>query len=88
MVGCRVDLRHDLPGFDGRVVVGKELLDIAGNLAAHLHVQHGIQRARGRDSLCDVTPRDGDRLVVDLIGAAVVPIPPTASARQEQEQEQ
>ena len=35
-----IDLGDHLPGFHLRIPVGIELLDVAGNLAAYLHVDH------------------------------------------------
>ena len=73
----RIDLRDNLPGLDLGIKIRVELKDIAGNLAAHLDVDHGIERSGGRHDLGDVSTSDGSGLILDRIGMRVFEVPPT-----------
>ena len=77
-VDRRVDLGHDLVGFDLRIPVREELLDIPGNLAAHGHVEHWVQGAGGSHDLRDIAlgHRRRDVLHLFAVRAFVVHQPP------------
>ena len=57
LVDGRIDLRDDLPGFHRRIEIDEQLLDVAGDLAADLHVDDRIQRARRGHGLASSAPR-------------------------------
>jgi hypothetical protein len=44
-----IDPRKELPLFDDGIEVNEKLLDVAGNLAADVHLNDGIQLIAGRD---------------------------------------
>ena len=60
----RIDLRDHLAGFHLRIKIGKQLCDIPRDLAAHLHVHDGIERARRGHCLCNRAARDSCGLII------------------------
>ncbi len=68
----RIDLRDNLPGLHLGVKIGVELEDVAGNLAAHLDVDHRIKRSRGGHDLGDISAGDGSSLILHGVGVPCV----------------
>ena len=60
----RINLRDHLAGFDLRIKIGKQFRDVAGDLAADLDIDHGIERAGCRDYLRQRTAGDRRRLKI------------------------
>ena len=59
-----INLRDHLAGFDLRIKIDKQLSDIPRDLAAHLHVDDGIERAGRSHCLCNRAARDRCSLIV------------------------
>jgi hypothetical protein len=53
-VNRRIDLRQQLAGFDGRADLHVELLQLSGDLRAHIHVIARLEDARRRDRVLEV----------------------------------
>ena len=58
-----IDLRDHLARFHRRIKIDEQLLNVARDLTAHLHVYDRIQRAGRGDRLRDRTARDRDGLI-------------------------
>ena len=72
----RIDLRDHLPRLHRRIKIGKELLDIARDLAANLHVHDRIQCAGCGDGLRDRAARHRH-------GLKFCPLPTTALGKKQ-----
>ncbi len=70
-----VQLRDHLVGFDQRIEIREEFLDVAGDLAAELNVKDGIQLAVGGYGLGQVPARDQCRLILRRVGVVLAEIP-------------
>ena len=68
-----IDLGHDLACFYLRIKIGEQLRDVPRDLAAHLHVDDGIERARGGYCLCNRASRDGGNLIIASAAVAALP---------------
>src|SRR5215216_6124207 len=80
LIRGRVKLSHNLVSFHWRIKIGKELLNIAGDLAAHSNVNHRIQCACGGDHLRDGSTGDGNCGKLNCVAIrARIPLPDTES---------
>ena len=70
----RVQLGDDLVGFDQGIVVGEQLGDVAGNLAADLDVEDGIQLAAGGHHLGQIAAGDARSLILRRLGVVVLEV--------------
>ena len=68
-----IDLGHDLACFYLRIKIGEQLRDVPRDLAAHLYVDDGIERARGGYCLCNRASRDGGNLIIASAAVAALP---------------
>jgi len=75
----RVQLRDDLIGFYECVVIGKELLDITGDLAADLDVDYRVERPAGSHDLGQVPTGDLGSLVLRRVVVVGFEIPEHAA---------
>src|SRR5262249_45642364 len=75
----RVQLRHHLVGFDQRIEIGVELQNIAGDLAADLDVDPGVQLAAGGHRLDQIAPGCRRGLVLRRFGMIPREIPNSAA---------
>ena len=67
-----IDLRDSIARFHLGIKIGKQLLDVARDLAADLHVHDRIQCAGGGNGLSYRAPRHGHSLII-LVPAAAAP---------------
>src|SRR5439155_928046 len=75
----RVQLSHDLVGFHLGIVIREKLLDVAGDLAADLDIDDGIQLAGGSNNLSEVSTRHEAGLVLGSIVMVAREIPNAAA---------
>jgi len=60
----RINLRYYLAGFDLRIKIHEQLRDVPRDLAANLHVDHRIERARRGNRLSDAAAGYFCRLII------------------------
>ena len=68
-INRRVNFRDELAFFHRRVEVNIQGDDFPGNLAAHVHADHGAERSAGGDMLHDVPARDQRGFVFERAAA-------------------
>src|SRR5207244_65982 len=69
----RINLRHDLAGFHLRIKIREQLRDVPRDLAAYLHVDHGIECAGCGNRLRNWPARNRCSLIISSATVAALP---------------